>query len=147
MKDFEYHHLVVQICNGNETDRAKVAAVKAEAWRRIRTPIVFDRSAPGYLRIGAEGQELELPDPGLEGLGDAWLILLHGPTAKHALRATYFAPSPNALRNRLAKAAQWIDKTAKCRELAQALRRPYLVISDDGTITVNPQRGVHIKII
>ena len=87
-----------------------------DAQERACTVIVFRQSAPGYLDIGPEGANLLYPDPGLVGLWEAWTIFLNSPTAHDTL----WRPSGTALRNALARAADWADP--RCRELANAIR-------------------------
>lgn len=121
-------------------------------WQRVRRaqlngqpPIVFAQHG-GYWQIGEAGREWIYPDPGLAGLSDGWAIHLAGITARDTLHANTFGTSPNALRNRLKAAADWIERATGCWPLAAALRRPAIVISDDGTIDLDASTLPEIRL-
>ena len=116
--------------------------------RQDAAPLVFDLTMPGYVTLGRAGEERVLPHPGLPGLDDAWRILLAGLTAKDTLRAADIIGGKrpgNALRNRLAHAAEWIERTGMCPALAQVLRRPSISITEDGLIIPGPRPLVTLQ--
>lgn len=121
--------------------------LRGALWERARIaqrvealPLVFAASMPGYITIGRQGDAHTYPDPGLAGLSDAWRIFSHGLTVGHTLNASDLGGTSNALRNRLTKAAEWVERATGCRELARAVRS--ISINNDGRIDF----GQHMKI-
>lgn len=133
--------------------RGGIEGLRRDLWNQVLAAkkrggvsLVLDLSMPGYVRAGYKGREVTRAHPGHPGLEDAWRILLQGPVVQDTLTASDLVGDVkrpgNTLRNRLATAAEWIDREVGCPELAQALRRPCISISDDGRIT----RGVQMSI-
>jgi len=124
--------------------RAGLWAMVQSASRRADQPLVFDVWTGCYAIIGRADRVRVLDMPlGLPGLRDAWNILLRakdGPPACGPLHASDFVGNVrrpgNALRNRLANAAAWIERTAECPDLAAVLRSPSISIACDGRITL-----------
>ena len=151
MTDFEYlnqvHAEIRRWCSA-EPDNAHLRHLERQTWDRVRAaqrreglPLVLRFDAPGYVEFGVKGHERIVRNPGLGGLDDAWRVFLVGVQAVDALHAcdlvgTVGRPG-NALRNRLAKAAEWLDREG-CPELARCLRAPVLSVTDAGQINYNP---------
>lgn len=109
-----------------------------EQTRREPLPLVLRWPAPGLVEIGTEGDTRIYPAPDLKGLDLAHRIFLHSVTGRPALR---FADESNALRNLLARAANWAEP--RCIELANAIRA--ISIHAEGEFAVprfNPRRPV-----
>jgi hypothetical protein len=109
---------------------------------------VFDLSAPGYITVGAQGCERIHQAPDLPGLMDAWRIFAFGVGAGGILHATDFVGNvrhpANALRNRLSRAAHWIEREACCSQVAQALRSPSIRIKSDGSIHIGTRPHIEL---
>jgi hypothetical protein len=139
------------------------APIKAEAlsWLRFhrtrvasptRPHLVFDLSAPGYVRLGPVEAPLIFCHPGLAGIDYAWHILLAGPGGSSYLHATTLLAKPGkqpggALRNRLREAAEWVETVGRCAPLAVAFRSPCIRVSDEGEIQPDPALGPLVEII
>lgn len=160
MTEFDYLrqvHAVLRVqCQAHPDDvvmrdleRATWSRVQA-AQRRDGLPMVFRMDMPGYLEIGVLGCEQVFKHPGLTGLDDAWRIFLAGLTASNTLHASDLVEGGqrpgNALRNRMAKAAEWVEREGRCPELARAMRPPVVVITDDGRIGYRPNHHPHIDL-
>lgn len=126
---------------------AELQPHQRDAARLEAMPLVFrPANMPGYIQLGRQGSEVTCPDPGLPGLEDAWRIFFIGVAVQDILHAEDIVGDDcnqpgNALRNRLAKAAEWIEGLGVpgCREIAQAMRRPSISISSLGIITAGPR--------
>jgi hypothetical protein len=119
-----------------------------DARRQSARVWVFDCSAPGYITLGEQGVEQIHQSPDLPGLLDAWRIFAFGVGAGGILHATDFVGNvghpANALRNRLARAAQWIEREAHCSSIAQALRSPAIRIKSDGSIQIGARPHIEL---
>jgi len=135
-------HKLLREAQDRQPLNLELGALAAETHNRLvaDTPIVFAEPAPGYMLIGVEGQEALFQHPGLAGLQDAWRIFMYGATAGDILHASKLdgSPSGTALGNRLKTAATWVEKEARCIELACAMRSPSIEVSRDGSIHYNP---------
>lgn len=109
---------------------------------------VFDCSNPGYITLGEQGEEQIHQAPSLPGLLDAWHIFAWGVGAGGILHATDFVGNvghpANALRNRLARAAQWVEDAACCPAIAQALRSPAISVMADGALHIGPRPHIEL---
>lgn len=154
MTEFEYlyrvHAVLLKQCREHPTD-TDLRELERATWERVQAaqrrggmPMVFRMDMPGYVVLGVRGDEHEIKHPGLAGLDDAWQIFLAGLTASDTLHAADLVGRVqrpgNALRNRMAKAAEWIERYGNCPELARAMRAPVMVISDDGRIAYHPDQ-------
>ena len=131
--------------------RDHLEQLRAALWERTLVaqrdealPLVFDTLMCGYITLGVSGETQTYPHPGHPGLDDAATIFSHGLTVCNTLHASDLVGlvkrPGNTLRNRLAKAAEWMDRVAVCHELSRAVRT--ISISDDGRIGV----GRHLNI-
>jgi hypothetical protein len=102
----------------------------------------------GYVTLGLKGHAQAYPHPGHRGLDDASVIFWHGSTVSSTLNAcdlvgTAAKRPGNTLRNRLAKAAHWVEYgPGRCLELARAIRS--ISISDDGHIAVGQRQVIEL---
>lgn len=120
-------------------------------WHRLaaasphRPPLVFGLGEPGAVAMGREGDVALFDDPGLSGIRYAWTIMAADPVRRARLRAAGIVRKPvrrpaNALRNALAKAADWMER--RCPDLAAAVRR--ISVSNDGGLRYNEVVGQRI---
>jgi len=151
------HHAVQAMLNAERDPTRRdaldqvreILMARAHVAKRLQgPPLVFYLPMPGYVVLGTEGKEQTYPHPGHPGLGDAWSIFTHGLTASNTLHAVDLVGvvkrPGNALRNRLATAADWVERDTNCWELAQAMRRPSISISDDGRIVVAARPQINL---
>jgi hypothetical protein len=108
----------------------------------LRGPTTLDMSAPGFLTITDRHGRRQFREPGIDGMSDALVLFQLGVNAGHAVHASDLVdPSPTAgatLRQRIKRVALWFETVACCDDLARALRRPVLSITDAGEIAFNP---------
>ena len=112
----------------------------------LRNPVTLNFSAPGYVTITDGKGERCLKEPpyaGFTAMRQLFLLGVNASSALHAADLVDNSPIAGAmLRGQLKRVAKWFEVTAKCREVAQQLRRPFLSISDEGDITFNPTAGL-----
>ncbi|MEW6293906.1 MAG: hypothetical protein AB1544_11450 [Pseudomonadota bacterium] len=135
---------LVKAMQHTPADRARLVALvgnvsEALEWldsqaRRVAPPVVFSFELPGYVQIGFEDDYKTLADPNMTGLSAAWEIFLHGDNAQFVFFAADRGLSPNALRNALDRAAEWVDRY--CPPLAEAIRA--ITIHKDGSASIDP---------
>lgn len=161
---FAAHHLARDAW-GRETDPDRKRHFQAvherlfdllqSAKRHEAEPLVFDmyHFSPALIGRGDNVRAFNVPRGLLPGLRNAWEILdrANSGIARHfPLDATQFVGerryAGNALRNRLANAANWVERVAKCPDLAVLMRAPTISISPDGTIRVGRLPKIHFLV-
>lgn len=143
-KDLERVRLILDTHSGSANDadfRRRILDTLGDALAPPR--LVFTLDMPGFVILGREGKAQSLPSPKLSGLDYAWRVFLLGAGAGSALDASALLGAStkrpgNALRNRLADAADWVERTGGCRQLATAIRS--IRVSEDGGIEYDPSR-------
>lgn len=112
---------------------------RAQAWidrwqmQLLEPPqrIVFDPYyAAGFIWVGCPARPV--PHPGLAGIADAHSIFVACEPIPDL--------APNALRNRLGRAAEWADSV--CQPLARCVRR--ISVGSAGAIRYSPCAGVEL---
>lgn len=137
--------------------RRHLEGLATECWNRRQvatrneSPVAFDLRRSGYVWISCPDDADKCtchPHPGLQGLEDAWRIFQHGPSVRHVLTAADLvgdvARPANALRNRLAAAATWVE--GHNHHLARVFRPPVLSVGNDGLISFDPAAGPRIRL-
>lgn len=153
MTEIDYHNLVAEAAGEayELTLDQRFNELREEAKKRVAlaspaVPLVFADGAPGYLAIGPLDSCRIVKNPeGVPGLDLAWRILQAGNIVGDILDARILMPDcehrpANALRNALARAAEWIEDEGACPDLAALLRKPFLQVSIDGRIRVRTAR-------
>lgn len=114
------------------------------AQRQSTMPLVFDIRTPGFVTLGVGADVQTFEHPGLQGINDLAAIFAAGPTVSSTLHAVDLVGNVrrpgNALRNRLSRAAQWIEYVADCRELACYVQS--ISARDNGQIAIARNRAV-----
>lgn len=106
--------------------RALMLRLIDEETRRLQTPLVFREPRSGEFLIGYLGSE-QLICTSRGGLTPARLAIANRHSGPETVRAADFAEpgakfAPNAVRNSIKAAAEWIEHEVGCRPLASALR-------------------------
>lgn len=120
-------------------EQAEAERLRAGIWDLARSareyrPTVF-AMYDGDLWLGPVDKPSRYIAPNLRGIQDAYAILFSWGVTQRPLNAEALrgSPSGNALHGRLARAADWIERYAGCRDLAVAIRG--IEVSRDGFIT------------
>ncbi len=114
----------------------------SEQTRRESLAVVFIFEMPGYVLAGLEGEARPYRDPNIDGLRIAHEVMISGINAPAVLRASDWAMTPNAMRNTLARAAEWAD--SRCPRLAVAIRA--IRISKEGRPSFEPNHPIELRV-
>jgi hypothetical protein len=145
MQTFEFLNGVHQALDeatrqeSNQERRRLLEVLRSEAWARLRStskapPLLFALH-PGYVWVGPASSPRTFLCPQLEGIRDAWTILMNWSASRYAVHAEDLngSPSGNALNGRLKTAIAWVEDVGCCRDLGYVLRQ--ISVSRDGSIT------------
>lgn len=120
--------------------RDQIATLTEQARRLERPVLVFDMSntqASHAIEVGRFGAERQVPDPYIAGLWAAWRILAFRQGANGMAPADLLedpgSDPAEALRKQLRRAAEWVEVTAGCPELALAILQ---IRTTGGVITI-----------
>lgn len=124
------------------TERAELERLRSGVWDMLRTAREFSTIVfamyDADLWIGPVDRPSRYFMPDLAGIGDAYAILYAWVVTHRALHASSLkgSPSGNALNGRLTRAAEWVERTAGCRDLGSTIRK--IEVSRSGVITPPP---------
>lgn len=148
--DVTHHQLLAEVhrvlremsAAAGSTERAELERLRSGVWDMLRTarefsPTVFAMYGTD-LWLGPADRPARYFMPDLAGIGDAYAILYAWVVTQRPLHASSLkgAPSGNALNGRLTRAADWVERTAGCRDLGSTIRK--IEVSRSGVITPPP---------